>query len=326
MGIYIGIAISLIAVFLVLSLVVTSSSSVLSSMLRDREEMLKDAIHAMVDDVAIREKTMRCGLVPGCLPANQNGAGRAAGYPAFIDTTLFARALLSSLLETVKDEAQVSGSEVDQLRQAVGKVSADTHLGSALRSLIATGEGSLKAFEADLGHWYDATMQRLSDIYRRRQRLICFLLGLGLATVLNADTLNMVDHLSIDSGARDAMVAAALNLAGNGDMIVDHCTPSAAQPADVAKPDQLQCLKEQAATLLTAVSPVSLGWKGDPLLAMEGWKSPLTWLRKIFGLLITAVAISLGAPFWFDLLRRIVGVADMTVSKRPAGNQGDQNP
>jgi hypothetical protein len=33
-------------------------------------------------------------------------------------------------------------------------------------------------------------------------------------------------------------------------------------------------------------------------------ESPWAWLTKILGLLLTALLVSLGAPFWFDLLSR----------------------
>ncbi|TPW30807.1 hypothetical protein FJU08_09015 [Martelella alba] len=316
MGIYVGVAISIIAIFLVLSLVVTSASSVLSAVLRDREKMLRSAIEAMIDDAVIRERTMRCGLVPGGVSSGGGGekAGRTTHYPAFIDTALFARALLSALMETVEDEGQRAGSEVARLRLAASKVSEKTNLGSALRAIMATGEGTMKAVEADLGHWYDATMTRLSDAYRRRQRLVCFLLGFGLATALNADTLGMVDHLSIDAGARDAMVTAALDFAGNDRLLADHCATPAVKAAH-SDLDQMKCYRAQAETMLAAVSPASLGWRGDPLLSTRGWQLLLAGLRKIFGLTLTAVAISLGAPFWFDLLRRIVGAVDPAATK-----------
>ena len=36
-----------------------------------------------------------------------------------------------------------------------------------------------------------------------------------------------------------------------------------------------------------------------------GW---LDWLKKIFGWLISTAAVSLGAPFWFDLLGKVANL------------------
>ena len=41
-----------------------------------------------------------------------------------------------------------------------------------------------------------------------------------------------------------------------------------------------------------------LGWQEIP-------QSTETWFLKIIGLFITAVAVSLGAPFWFELLSKL---------------------
>ena len=44
-----------------------------------------------------------------------------------------------------------------------------------------------------------------------------------------------------------------------------------------------------------------------------------------FGLLITAVALTLGAPFWFDLLKKVANVrsAGKAPSERPVEKAGE---
>lgn len=46
---------------------------------------------------------------------------------------------------------------------------------------------------------------------------------------------------------------------------------------------------------------IPLGWSEVP----QGGKA---WLTKIVGLLLTALAVSLGAPFWFDMLNKVINV------------------
>ena len=50
------------------------------------------------------------------------------------------------------------------------------------------------------------------------------------------------------------------------------------------------------------VAPV-LGWSG-----MTDWNNPSAWLMRVAGWLVTVGAVSLGAPFWFDVLNKIVNV------------------
>jgi hypothetical protein len=51
-------------------------------------------------------------------------------------------------------------------------------------------------------------------------------------------------------------------------------------------------------------SPLGLGW------SMVDWSKvdPRWWLYKIVGWLTTALAISLGATFWFDILKKLINI------------------
>ncbi|UCG43397.1 MAG: hypothetical protein JSU73_01910, partial [candidate division WOR-3 bacterium] len=49
--------------------------------------------------------------------------------------------------------------------------------------------------------------------------------------------------------------------------------------------------------------PVPLGWSRK---ALPG--TFYGWLLKVVGLLATALAVSLGAPFWYDILRKLLGL------------------
>ena len=69
-----------------------------------------------------------------------------------------------------------------------------------------------------------------------------------------------------------------------------------------------------------------LGWKpantpNDPRSLPSGWG----WPMKVVGLLITAFAAALGAPFWFDMLSKIMSVRSAGSSPNdPSGKAGGQ--
>jgi hypothetical protein len=46
-----------------------------------------------------------------------------------------------------------------------------------------------------------------------------------------------------------------------------------------------------------------IGWNPDKLPS-----SPYEWALRLLGILLTSLAVSLGAPFWFDLLNRFIVV------------------
>jgi len=108
--------------------------------------------------------------------------------------------------------------------------------------------------------------------------------GLALAVLLNVDTVTLAKSLWLDSALRGSAVELATKTVTQGQ-------------GDLAQ-----------ATLVTLqqdLRPLPVGWdpaKGRP--DANWYQSPAAIFAKLIGWLITALAISLGAPFWFDLLSK----------------------
>jgi hypothetical protein len=158
-----------------------------------------------------------------------------------------------------------------------------------LRKIITTlrQEVGDERLRARLERWYDDSMERVSGWYKRRVQLALAAIGLAAAIALNADTLQIVRTLWIEKPVRDAVVAqAGVITKSNGG---PKALPDAAQQVQ-----QIKALN------------VPLGWKlsrHDPRDLPHGAR---LWVAKVIGLLMTTLAIMLGAPFWFDLLSKIV--------------------
>jgi len=60
-------------------------------------------------------------------------------------------------------------------------------------------------------------------------------------------------------------------------------------------------------------------WPGTNLSAPGGWLDQLYW--HLFGWLLTAIAISLGAPFWFDLLNKFIVIRGTVKPKEKSGDE-----
>jgi hypothetical protein len=52
----------------------------------------------------------------------------------------------------------------------------------------------------------------------------------------------------------------------------------------------------------------------------SGPHSLTDWVSKLAGLLITTIAVSMGAPFWFELLNKVVNLR--TAGKKPDEAKG----
>jgi hypothetical protein len=75
-----------------------------------------------------------------------------------------------------------------------------------------------------------------------------------------------------------------------------------------------------------------LGWATDPQDPYKTDQVPQDlsgWVLKFAGLLITIAAVSLGAPFWFDMLTRFVnirGAGNKPAEPKPAATQPAAQP
>jgi hypothetical protein len=61
---------------------------------------------------------------------------------------------------------------------------------------------------------------------------------------------------------------------------------------------------------------IPMGWTKDNIPSSEGhvWWTIALWLLKVIGIGLTAIATSLGAPFWFDILNKVSPLKKSTSS------------
>ncbi|MCS6913001.1 MAG: hypothetical protein RMK29_18425 [Myxococcales bacterium] len=173
----------------------------------------------------------------------------------------------------------------------------------AVCALLEQAGGDGERARQVLARWFDDAMDRVSGSYRRRSQRSILVLSLLVTVAINGDTLALANSLWRESMLRDAFASAARE-AGRG-------------------------LHLSALDLQREVERLRppLGWR-SPLLPPRTQLDPppgLPWYRdtfvlgwlasKVLGLLLTALAVSLGAPFWFDLLNRISNIR--AVGQRP---------
>ena len=226
--------------------------------------------------------------------------------PSYIGSGTFAAALVDLLVhgdddqstEDTEDDQSTEDAE-EKAAQFIRKVSGDPELGRALRALSSTGVETVAELRTEIATWFDDGMNRVSGWYRRQTQWIIFAIGAGVTLFANASTVHVAADLWRDDMLRYSVAQQAVSMASP--------TPS---------PDSLQ-----ASEALLASFPV--GWEDeDPLGVREGvpdWTSG-TWFAHLMGWILTAAAVSLGAPFWFDLLGRVAKLRG--TGKRPGGGRG----
>jgi hypothetical protein len=180
--------------------------------------------------------------------------------------------------------------------------------------------GVLENLEGDatrLRQWFETSMDRMSGWYGRQTKWLLLVWGLLFAAVLNIDTFNMARTLWVDDVTRAAVVTAAEGAAQGGEPT--DCTPREDDPFSCVD-DAIDKIKATADLGLPMGWP-AMPWNwGDQAFDDDGNPIPgrtlgdderipqgvEAWVYKILGLAITGAAVVVGAPFWFDLLNRLV--------------------
>lgn len=241
--------------------------------------------------------------------------------------------------------AGVATNPVEALRTAISNLP-DSKGKQALAALANQGQATLEDVRKTLEDWYNDGMDRVAGWYKRRTTLVLFFLGLIVAISTNTDSFLVGRVLWNNPALRQATVDAASKYVQSQQPSTDQSTTASSQPnttqtkaATDAKQvrtsiedlnSQLQKLQLPVGWPTMSPQPTSpldavgrgLDSVGSGLktLFFEGQASKedrdarsfptdtgQAWFR-VFGWLFTAAALSLGAPFWFDLLNKFMVV------------------
>lgn len=286
-----NVVIGLVLIFLLYSLFATTILELLSSLLSLRgkhlEKALRNMLHSGGDEVFDRFRQN---------PLYQQLGGR------FIGKTSPPSYLTSEKFRSILFQAVGEGEDPGKLDELIGRLP-DGGLKSVLKQLRDEARGDLDGFKQQVELWFNDVMDRASGWYKRNvQRLLVFL-GMGIAVAFNVDSLQIYGQLSRDPELANQMTLEAVKVvAGRDTLVLEE------QPAEIQK--ELYDLVSQ--NLESLKSPLGIGWDNVEARSLTF----ADWLLKAFGWLVTAMAISLGAPFWFDILKKMVNI-------RSSGKQVD---
>jgi hypothetical protein len=195
------------------------------------------------------------------------------------------------------------GGGIDKLPEGPAK--------RAIGAVFAESQKSLEEFKRRVEAWFDAGMERVSGVYKRFSQYFALGFGLIVAVGLNVDTIGIADYLWRNPEQRAAIVAAA-------EAYVAEAAGDFAAADDAAGSDSAPTAAEIAGNLEATLTAVDR--QLDALALPIGWKdaaNPIDNPLMILGWLLTALAVSLGAPFWFDLLKKFMRI-------RAAGRAPDE--
>lgn len=263
--------------------------------------------------------------------------------PSYMDAQNFSDVLLNILSKNVGNPA----NNMLVIRKALqennfelnGKhLQLDTETRDELLSKLAIADFDFVKFKASLETWFEQTMERASGWYKRKVQLMLFVIGFFIAAAFNVNTFKIVDVLSKDKDARTQLVNLAMATSKT-----DSIQNIIAITKDTTELTNDSILRQAYKTLLTDQAEVAnilgAGWNFNimrkkvkdangnvTLQRYNTWDKIkyITWrsfnpIKNFWGFLVTAIALSLGAPFWFDLLNKLKAIKGAGV--KPATEQ-----
>jgi len=285
----IDVTIGLILVYLFLSLICSVITEWISGRLELRAKNLEEGIRSLLSDPAGDGHFLKLFDHPLIKGLSKNGK-----KPSYIPSGLFALALMDIIApsDSTKDSRTIG-----DLRKGVSNL--PHGLRETISSLLDDAEDSLNKARENFEKWFDAGMDRVSGWYKRESKKIIFACALAVTLLLNADTISITQTLFRDPTMRAGLVATAQEIAKK---------PANHSPGENQK--NIALVKEEINRLQfplgwTKASVATLGWTKD---SFSIWNALWRALMKAVGLFLTGLAVSIGAPFWFDMLNKIVNL------------------
>jgi len=286
--------VALVFVYLVLSLLCSAIQEWIAQLLGLRSTNLHERLADLITDAGALQ-VLDHGVMNGL-----GGNGSLADWltaklgwpdgkrPSHLPTDRFVSAFMATIGQAADD-----GQKLQAAIQAIP----DPRLRQAATALLNDAKGDVDAFRTRLAAWFDEAMATASAIYRRKVQWWLLAIGLVVTVALNVDTLRVARVIFGNETLRAALVADAVQVAGS---TADRALPTVSQEeiAGILKtlPIGWTC-PVPAAPPAGVPAPVS---SASPDAVEPCLNVSLPW--SLFGWLITAVALSFGAPFWFDIL------------------------
>jgi hypothetical protein len=270
------VAIGLSFVFVLTSLLCSAVQEWISAAGQWRARILERGIRSLLLDGAGGQGSGLTAL----LYAHPLISGLTVGKvrPSYIPPRAFVRALLDIVVPPPGAVSPIAAAQASAGNLPAGRVR------DLVVRLLAEAGNDVEEGRRKVEQWFNDAMDRVSGFYKRRAQLTICLIAIAICSAGNVDAIAIGNRLIKDPALR----AQVVQKASSGE---------AASPAE---------------TLSGLNLPV--GWPD------RGWpqgRAPQSvfLLDKTLGVLLTALAASLGAPFWFDILGKLVDLR--TSGRRP---------
>lgn len=293
---WIDVAIGLIVVYLGASLFVTVINEYIAQLFNMRGRQLCNSLKKLICDEKVQNIL---GKSPILKPFLDSEPGKA---PSYVEPNVLANLLVG----TLASKGAAASDFAAQVSSAIDNLKDDSDLKVQLQALVQTAGDSAETLVKAVEDWANRSLTVLGESYKRNLQKISFVIGLAVAIGLNINTVELTEHLYRDKNARDAAVTLATQITEKTHKeVFEKCmSMSPEERGQDASCAPITGLMEAVQARNASLGQLPIGWANVDLDASDLW----TWTTRSVGWLLTALALSLGAPFWFDLLNRLINM------------------
>lgn len=304
MGLMLDIAIGMCAVFLLASLFVTVLQELVAQVLALRARYLAVGILNLLEasgknigPMAAIAQLAPAAKSSGTAPTASNFyahpmiAGLSSNRvmrtdkPSYISRETFAAVALD-LTKVVRPSSPPAPTTPADVLAVARALKGTTPLETAIRTFAEEVGGDIDKLKERLGNWFDDAMERVAGAYKRWTQVAALALGLIVAVATNIDAIAIMRFLA--------------NSPQQASQFADGVEKIIKQYPEL-KPESQSAIREGLGEAVKAAS-LPIGWSSSRQAAVP------TFPLNILGWLLTALAASLGAAFWFDTLKRFVSI------------------
>lgn len=323
------VAIGLVFIYAIYSLLATTITELVASIFSLRGVDLRKGISRMLDDCSPRKPLLsKIRLKKNESPCDQPEVVKLSGEflkqpeivylskreskpPSYIKSKTFAKGFVNALFE------KHGTKDLQEIKKKLQNSNSLTN--KFILNLINEANDDILIFKSLAEDWFNETMERVSGWYKKRIQIITVFVGLIMSFSMSIDTIAIGQKLSQDKKTRLAMVEVASKYA-DGFVFADSLSNDNLEKINQLnnKVDSLLVQVQNSNTIMEISRPDNFGLWDDDNNVKESW----LWIAGCF---LTAIALSVGAPFWFDLLSRLInlrgaGIKESTQTKSRKNN------
>lgn len=314
-------------VYLFFAVLVSGIQEWIARMCSKRGKFLQRGLSRLIDDDKLFERVIAHPLIAGTskIVRHSNHANGAQGNhpvktkpPSYIDPVNLALALADVLITpTASEEIPAQRPELTfvNLRNALAKETSP--IANALLPILDSSDSTLDKALEGIRNWYSRGMDRVSGWYKAYAQKWLFGIGLAVALLANVNSIAIFGALNHSPGLAGRVAVEANTIAGVQSELTPEKSQAIVQQALASRAADLpigyDCLasahsRESAGTSQEIPTKTVIDRCGDAVASLVKSEPITKCFLYLLGCALTALAGTLGAPFWFAALADLLKI------------------